>query len=73
MCILRKNNNTHLTGTAVHWSQVFGKLFPDSEIHVEVLEGGECADLHGSCGWVVGDLFGGLQQAHNLPQSKINI
>lgn len=68
-----KEAKTHLTGSAVHWAQVFSKLFPDGEIHVKVLKSGEGADPHGSCARVVGDLFGGPQQTHNLPQSKIYI
>lgn len=70
---IQKHTNTHLAGSTIHRLQIFGELFPDVEIHVEVLEGGYGADLHGSCGRVVGDVFGGLQQTHNLPQSKINI
>lgn len=68
-----KNQNTYLTHTAIHWPKVLSKFFSNSEIHVEVLEGGECADFHGSCGRVMGDLFSGLQQTDDLPQSKINI
>jgi len=68
-----QNNTTHLTSTTVHGSQVFGEFFSDSEIHVEVLEGGESADLHGPCGRVMDDLLAGLQQTHDLPQGKINI
>lgn len=68
-----KQKHTHLTGSTIHWPKVFSKLLADSEIHVEVFEGGESADLHGPCGWIMPDLFGGLQQTHNLPQSKINI
>ena len=67
------HSHTHLTGSTIHWTQVFGKLFSDSEIHVEVFESGESADPHGPCGWIMLDLFGGLQQTHNLPESKINI
>lgn len=69
----KTTNNTHLTGTTVHGSQIFSKFLSDCEIHVEVPEGGDSADLHGPCGRVMGDLFGGLQQTHNLPQGKINI
>ena len=68
-----KPQYTPLTGPAVHRPEVFGELFPDGEIHVEVLEGGEGADLHVPRGGVVADLFGGLQQTHNLPQGEINI
>lgn len=63
----RRNPDTCLTGASVHRPQIFSELFPDGEIHVEVLEGGERADLHGSRLRVVGDFFGGLQQTHNLP------
>lgn len=66
-------DKTHLTGTTVHWPQIFSKFLSDGKIHVEVLEGGDGADLHGSCGWIMGDLFGGLQQTNYLPQSKVNI
>lgn len=65
--------HTDLTGTPVHRSKIFSKLFPYPEIHVEVPERGDGADLHGSCGRVVGDLLGGLQQTHDLPQRKANI
>lgn len=63
----------YLTGTAVHRSQVFSELLSDAEVHDEVLEGGEGADFHGPRGRIVGDLFGGFQQAHDLPQGEINI
>lgn len=66
-------SETHLAGAAVHWPQILGELFSDDEVHVEVPECGEGADLHGARVRVVGDLFGGLQQAHDLPQGKIDV
>lgn len=65
--------NTHLTGPAVHGTQVFGEFLSNCEVHVEVLEGGESADLHGPCGRIMADFFGGFEQTHDLPQSKVDV
>lgn len=64
---------THLTGASVHRPQIFSEFFSYNKIHVEVLESGDSADLHGPCGGVMGDVFGGSQETHDLPESKINI
>lgn len=48
VCLLSTNKATHLTSASIHGPQVLGKLFSDIKIHVEVLEGGEGADLHGA-------------------------
>lgn len=70
---LWKKQNTHLTGTAIHYPQVLSKFFSNIKIHAEILEGSECVDFHGSCLRVMDDLFSGLQHTHDLPQSNINI
>lgn len=69
----KKNTVTHLAGTAINRPQVFSKLLSNIEVHVKVLEGCECADLHRPGRRVVGDLFCGLQHAHYFPQGKVNI
>ena len=67
------SKHTYLALPSIHRAEVFSKLLAQDEVHVEVLEGGEGADIHRSRGDIMCNLLGRFQQAHDFPQSIIDI